>query len=95
MTYELEFHPDALKEWGKLDQAVKKQFKKKLGERLKRPRVPASSVAGGKDLYKIKLAALGFRLVYKVIDETVVVLVLSVGKRQDNEAYVVAHKRNK
>jgi len=27
MTYNLDFHPDALKEWGKLGETVKGQFK--------------------------------------------------------------------
>ncbi|WP_368483932.1 type II toxin-antitoxin system RelE/ParE family toxin, partial [Salmonella enterica] len=30
MTYELEFDPRALKEWQKLGETVKKQFRKKL-----------------------------------------------------------------
>ena len=95
MTYNLDFHPDALKEWGKLDETVKGQFKKKLKERLEQPEVPRASVSGGKDLYKIKLAALGYRLVYRVINDTVTVYVLSVGKRQENAAYKKGHKRDK
>lgn len=84
MNYKLDFHPDALKEWRKLDETIKRQFKKKLAERLEQPRIPAASVSGGKDLYKIKLAATGYRLVYLVLDDTVVVYVLSVGKRKRN-----------
>jgi mRNA-degrading endonuclease RelE of RelBE toxin-antitoxin system len=42
MTYKLDFHPDALKEWGKLDESVKGQFKKKLKERLEQPEVPST-----------------------------------------------------
>ena len=51
MSYKLDFHPDALKEWRKLDETIKRQFKKKLVERLEQPRIPAASVSGGKDLY--------------------------------------------
>jgi hypothetical protein len=43
MSYKLDFHPDALKEWRKLDEAIQRQFKKKLGERLEQPRIPAAS----------------------------------------------------
>ena len=57
MTYSLEFHPDALREWRKLDVSIKRQFTKKLKERLEHPKVARASVSGGKDLYKIKLAA--------------------------------------
>nr|WP_307729874.1 type II toxin-antitoxin system RelE/ParE family toxin [Duganella sp. sic0402] len=77
----------------KLDQSIKTQFKKKLRERLVEPRVPKASVSGGRDLYKIKLAALGYRLVYQVIDDTVTVYVLAAGKRQDNVAYQKALQR--
>jgi len=94
MTYNLEFHPDALREWRKLDESIKRQFKNKLKERLEYPRITRASISGGKDLYKIKLAALGYRLVYKVVDATVTVYVLSVGKREENLAYITALLRN-
>jgi len=47
MSYNLEFHPDAVKEWDKLDETIKGQFKKKLRERLELPESPkrASAVA--------------------------------------------------
>lgn len=93
MTYELAFHADAKKEWDKLDGSVKSQFKKKLAERLVMPRVPSAAVSGGQDLYKIKLRALGYRLVYQVQDNIVTVYVLSVGVRENNQAYKDALSR--
>jgi len=40
MSYELAIHPDAEKEWAKLDGSIKRRFKEKLAkERLKFPRV--------------------------------------------------------
>ncbi|WP_200376993.1 type II toxin-antitoxin system RelE family toxin [Thiocystis violacea] len=54
MSYELAFHPEALKEWGKLDASVRAQFKKKLAERLLNPRVPAAQLAGRSDRDKIE-----------------------------------------
>lgn len=90
MTYELVFHPSALSEWNKLDKPIREQFKKKLGERLENPRVESAHVRGGSQLYKIKLRAAGFRLVYQVQDHAITVLVLSVGKRQRNAAYNAA-----
>jgi mRNA interferase RelE/StbE len=90
MTYKLAFHPDALAEWRKLDGSVATQFKKKLKERLEQPRVEAARVSGGGDLYKVKLRALGYRLVYQVDEGIVTVLVLSVGKRERNAAYQAA-----
>ncbi|MYM23561.1 type II toxin-antitoxin system RelE/ParE family toxin [Duganella sp. FT135W] len=94
MTYSLDFHPDALKEWHKLDESIKGPFKKKLKERLEHPRVPKAHISGGTDLYKIKLASSGYRLIYKVIDDTITIYVLSAGKRQDNAAYKKALERD-
>lgn len=93
MNYELEFHPDALEEWGKLDRSVRDQFKKKLGERLVNPRVPASKLSGQKDRFKIKLRNVGYRLVYEVRDTKLVVLVVAVGRRERNAVYKAAAKR--
>jgi len=41
MSLELALHPEALREWHKLDATVRDQFKKKLAERLIEPRVVA------------------------------------------------------
>ncbi|AXK38497.1 type II toxin-antitoxin system RelE family toxin [Crenobacter cavernae] len=90
MTFKLAFHPDALDEWHKLDKPVREQFKKKLAERLEEPRVPGARVSGAADLFKIKLRSAGFRLVYRVEDERVTVLVLAVGRRDRNAAYKAA-----
>lgn len=93
MSYELEFHPDALNEWRKLDTAVREQFKNKLAERVEHPRVPSAKLSGQPDRYKIKLRSAGFRLVYEVRDAKLVVLVVAVGKRERNTVYKAAAKR--
>ena len=87
MTYNLEFHPLALKEWKKLAPSIQQQFKKKLQQRLSNPHVPASKLSGYTDTYKIKLRTVGYRLVYTVKDDVVVVYVLAVGKRENNKVY--------
>ncbi|WP_369987061.1 type II toxin-antitoxin system RelE/ParE family toxin [Pseudomonas xanthosomatis] len=93
MTYKLEFLPSALKEWEKLGHTVREQAKKKLRQRLETPRVPADALRELPDHYKIKLKASGYRLVYRVEDDRVVVLVLAVGKRERGAAYRSASKR--
>lgn len=93
MTYNLEFDSRALKEFQKLGELVKLQFKKKLAEVLDQPHVPANRLRGLPDCYKIKLRASGFRLVYQVIDAQIVVLVLAVGKRERSEVYQTAKLR--
>lgn len=46
MSYSLEFKESALKEWKKLDGTIREQFKKKLAERLVRPRVASARLSG-------------------------------------------------
>ncbi|MCG3693096.1 type II toxin-antitoxin system RelE family toxin [Aliarcobacter butzleri] len=87
MTYNLEFKPQALKEWSKLGSTVKEQFKKKLEERLENPKVEKDKLSGYENVYKIKLKTAGYRLAYQVKDEEIVVLVLSVGKREKDKIY--------
>ena len=93
MTYNLEFKPQALKEWSKLGSTIKEQFKKKLEERLEKPRVPSAKLSGHADRYKIKLRSAGYRLVYQVFDEEVVVSVIAIGKRENSDVYSLASDR--
>ena len=93
MSYKLDFKKSALKEWKKLGPTLQQQFKKKLIERLENPHVPASKLSGADNLYKIKLRQSGYRLVYKVKDDVIVVTVLAVGKRERSDVYHKAMKR--
>jgi mRNA interferase RelE/StbE len=93
MNYELDFHPDALEEWGRLDKTVREQFKNKLAERLLNPRVPSAKLSGQKDRYKIKLRQVGYRMVYEVRDSVLIIVVVAVGKRERNAVYKVAAGR--
>ncbi|EJL07017.1 type II toxin-antitoxin system RelE family toxin [Pseudomonas chlororaphis] len=93
MTYELEFSEKAWKEWQKLGPTLKEQFKKRLQERLVNPHVPADRLSGLDNTYKIKLRTAGYRLVYRVVDEVLVVTVIAVGKRERGSVYQQARKR--
>lgn len=93
MRYELAFVEPALKEWRKLTPDIRDQFKKKLGERLTEPRVPAAKLSGAKDRYKIKLRSAGWRLVYEVRDTEIVVVVITIGRRDRNAVYRTAEGR--
>ena len=93
MTFKLEFHHKALDEWNDLDESVRNQLKKKLKHRLENPRVPGDKLSGSKDRYKIKMKRPGIRLVYEVVDETVVVRVVAIGKRERSVVYKTAKKR--
>lgn len=91
--YVLKFLPTALKEWKKLDASIQSQLKKKLKERLQNPHVPASRLHGFENHYKIKLRTSGYRLVYEIIESEIIVLVIAVGKRDNNLVYQKASKR--
>ena len=93
MTYELEFKKSALKEWNKLGATLREQFKKKLSEVLKKPRIQSAKLTDSNDLYKIKLRQAGYRLVYEVNDKIVTVTVVSVGKRERGKVYKTAIDR--
>ncbi|MDU9390698.1 type II toxin-antitoxin system RelE/ParE family toxin [Pseudomonas sp. zfem002] len=95
MTYRLEFDARALKEWHKLGDTVRQQFKKKLVEVLLQPRVEANRLHSLPDCYKIKLRSSGYRLVYQVIDQDIVVFVVSVNRRDRDQVYLNATERLK
>ena len=89
--YRLLFHPAALEEWHGLDGSVKAPLKKLLAKRLDSPHVPGGALKG--DLlgcYKIKLRKQGIRLVYRVEDDALIVMVLAVDRREDSLAYRAA-----
>ncbi len=93
MKFELGFLDEALKEWRKLDNTIREQFKAKLEERLQAPRLPSAQLSGHKDRYKIKLRGAGYRLVYEVRDKQLIVVVIAVGKRERSEVYKMVAKR--
>ncbi len=94
MTYKLEFLEEALAEWNKLNLSVKQPLKKKLEKVLDNPKVPKNKLSGHPNRYKIKLRSIGYRLVYEVIDDQVVVLVIAVGKRENDAVYQAADLRH-
>jgi len=92
--YRLKFVPDALKEWQTFDGSIKEPLRKALKKRLEQPHVPGAELHG--DLcgcYKIKLRKQGYRLVYLVEDDVLVVLVLAIDRREDLAAYHAAMLR--
>lgn len=88
--WSLRFKEEALAEWRRLDVVVRDQFKRKLVERLEFPQLPSARLLGHPHRYKIKLRASGFRLVYEVREQEVVVVVIAVGKRERNAVYRAA-----
>jgi len=93
MSYRLVFKAQAKKQWDKFDATIREQFKKKLVERIEEPRIESSRLNGMADCYKIKLRSAGYRLVYQVRDNVLVVSIVAVGKRERNAVYKAAVKR--
>lgn len=92
--YRLQFVPSAWAEWQKLDGSVKETLRKLLKKRLDNPRVPGAALHGElAGHYKIKLKKQGFRLVYGVQDDILMVMVMAVDKREDSVAYQSAIAR--
>lgn len=95
MIYKVKFRTDALKEWNKLDKTVQQQFAKKLKKCTENPHIPSAKLRGMMDCYKIKLRSSGFRLVYQVINDELIIAVVAVGKREHSEVYNLASQRLK
>lgn len=92
--YQLEFLASALDEWKALDGAVRQVLKKLLEKRLDNPRMPGGELHGElADCYKIKLRKQGYRLVYQVRDNALVVLVIAVDRRDKDKVYQAAMAR--
>jgi mRNA interferase RelE/StbE len=72
---------------------VPAQAYEEMMERLENPHVPASRLFGSQNRYKLKLRSVGYRLVYEVRDEVLVVIVIAVGKRDKSMVYKAADKR--
>ncbi len=83
MSYKLAFLPSALKEWRRLDNNSRTQLKKKLGDRLLDPHITSDRLSGFSNHYKIKLRAVGYRLVYEVEEDKVRVLVIAERRREE------------
>lgn len=78
---------------GKTRQQCARAVQEKLEERLLNPRIPASKLPGHNDRFKIKLRSVGYRLVYEVRDNELIVVVVAIGKRERNAVYKAAAKR--
>ena len=86
--YRLLFLPSALKEWQDLDGSVKEILRNLLKQRLDTPHVPGGALHGElAGYYKIKLKKQGFRLVYGVEDDALIVIVMAIDKREDGVVY--------
>jgi addiction module toxin, relE/stbE family len=93
---EIKFHPKAKKEFAKLDDDIRKRFDATLRKIAEDPtKIPESNKLHGglEGCYKIKFRSIGYRMVYEVKEDVMIIYVLSVGKRDKSFVYSQAIKR--
>lgn len=90
-SYKLKFLPSALREWRKLAPEIQALFKAHLQRRLEAPRIDSARIRGYRNHYKIKLRAVGYRLVYEVEEKESAIYVICVGRR--DAIYKILKKR--
>ena len=94
--YELRFIPEALIEWHKLDNSIRKPLAKRLRKRLDNPRIENERLSGElNSCFKVKDNKSGFRLVYVISEKERALVVIAVGKRESYAAYSAAISRLK
>ncbi|MFM1789097.1 MAG: hypothetical protein RLZZ12_446 [Actinomycetota bacterium] len=86
--FELGFLESALKEWNALDNSIRIELENKLLERLNNPRIPSAALSGNlKNCFKIKSRRFGYRLTYLVDEESNMLIVLAIGRRERSAVY--------
>lgn len=94
ISYRVMLTKESLKEWGKLDHSIKSLFERKLKSIIHNPVIPKNKLHGNLSAcYKIKLNRIGYRLVYEVRHQTVVLIVWAIDKRDKSKAYESASNR--
>lgn len=82
MSYAIEWRPSARKQIRRLDVSARRRVLEAIGDLGQDPR-PAGSVALAGSLGWRRIRVGGYRVVYDVKDDALVVLVLRVGSRGD------------
>lgn len=93
-VYRVLLTKESLKEWNKIDHSIQRLFQRKLSSVLLNP-ISVNNRLRGKlsNCYKIKLKRAGYRLVYEVRSQTIVLIVWAVDKRDDDKVYESAIRR--
>ena len=81
MSYEVIFHPGALRELDKLPKAAQERLAQSIDALEIEPRPQGAIKLSGADAYRIRVG--NYRAAYSVKDDKLIVLVVSVGHRKD------------
>jgi mRNA interferase RelE/StbE len=95
--YDFKFHVEAEKELEKLNRSVQVLFTKALKKILKSPELGIDlgnknnlDLSGCKKMYFDNKR---YRIVYKIIDDEVMIYLIAIGKRDKMDVYVKASER--
>jgi mRNA interferase RelE/StbE len=81
-AYRIEFAPSAYRALGKLDPQIRKRLAPQISALADDPRpIGSRRLAAEEELHRIRVGA--YRIVYRIEDEVLVVLVLKLGHRRD------------
>ena len=95
--YNFKFHPEAKKELAKLNRSVQILFTKKLKQILNNPEIGVN--LGNRNnlnltgLKKVYFSGKKYRIVYKSIENKIIIYIIAVGKQEDMEVYKKADSR--
>ncbi len=99
MKYKVKFHPDAVKDLEELDHRVKILVFKQINKLAAKPALGHDlgqkhgiDLSGYKKLYADKKR---IRIIYKVIEEMVLIRIIAVGKREGMKVYKKAGERDR
>jgi mRNA interferase RelE/StbE len=99
MVYKIEFLPEAAREFEALDGSLKKIVARQIEKLAERPDLGAPLGSRlGIDLTgyrKIYFGKKGYRIVYEILRERLVVLIIGIGKRERAEIYREVARRLK
>jgi mRNA interferase RelE/StbE len=91
MAYKVDFLPDAAREFDALDGSLKKLAAKQIDKLTERPELGETlGKRMGIDLTgyrKIYFGKKGFRIVYEIRHQRLVVLIIGIGRREREEIY--------
>ena len=91
MTYEIIFHPGALREFDKLPKAAQKRLGEAIGYLAEKPRPRGIVKLAGAEAYRMRVGA--YRIAYAVKDEQLLVLIVKVAHRKDIYSEIVTIKQ--
>lgn len=82
MTYEIQLSPAAASKLKKFDPQVHRRVQAAIELLADDPRPPAATqLVGGEGEWRVRTG--GYRIIYEIVDQRLVVLVINIGHRRD------------